>query len=244
MPYQLPRFRPSVTSTVLVILAIVGCTALGRWQMSRAELREHLAHQYESGGAAGPLSIPTEPIGSENLQWRRFSARGVFVPSQTVFLDNRVHQGVAGFNVYTPLKLQGSDLHILVNRGWIGLRGGRRTDPNISTPAGEVFLIGRAVIPTTGYAGAPQGPSSGRILQSISIVQLASLTGLRLQNFVLQQESDIPDGLVRKWAIPGTGAEKNKGYALQWFTFALLALVLFIGFGFSRGRKFEAEKSS
>ena len=65
----------------------------------------------------------------------------------------------------------------------------------------------------------------------------ASETGLRLEPRVIEQHSDLPDGLARDWAPHDAGAEKNQAYALQWYSLAALAVVLAIVLSF---RKIEA----
>ena len=46
----------------------------------------------------------------------------------------------------------------------------------------------------------------------------------------LQQTSDATDGLVREWPQSISGADKNRGYAFQWFALSALALLLFVWF--------------
>ena len=54
---------------------------------------------------------------------------------------------------------------------------------------------------------------------------------------MIEQHSDTGDGLARDWPPRETGAEKSEGYALQWYSLAALAVVLFIVLSF---RKSEA----
>ena len=53
-------------------------------------------------------------------------------------------------------------------------------------------------------------------------------SGLELQPLVMQQTSDTGDGLERVWEPPNLGADKHRSYALQWYSMAVLILVLYV----------------
>ncbi|MGE4335524.1 MAG: SURF1 family protein [Pigmentiphaga sp.] len=80
---------------------------------------------------------------------------------------------------------------------------------------------------------APERPAfeaSGEppVLQNLALEAYAGASGLHLLPAVLQQTGPTAvDGLRREWAGPAADAEKNHGYALQWFSFAAIALVAF-----------------
>jgi cytochrome oxidase assembly protein ShyY1 len=57
---------------------------------------------------------------------------------------------------------------------------------------------------------------------------------LKLQPFVIEQTSDARDGLARVWQPPDAGADRNRGYALQWYLFAVLAAILYVALNFRR----------
>jgi cytochrome oxidase assembly protein ShyY1 len=45
---------------------------------------------------------------------------------------------------------------------------------------------------------------------------------------VLEQHGSLDDGLVRDWPAPEAGAEKHDAYALQWYSLAVLSVVLLL----------------
>jgi cytochrome oxidase assembly protein ShyY1 len=51
---------------------------------------------------------------------------------------------------------------------------------------------------------------------------------------VIEQHSPAPDGLTRDWPRPDAGIEKHESYALQWYSLAALAVVLFVALSFRR----------
>jgi surfeit locus 1 family protein len=57
-----------------------------------------------------------------------------------------------------------------------------------------------------------------------------------LQPVVVQQTGDVPDGLVRDWARPDTGADTHRAYALQWYVMSIAGLVLWIVLNLRKNR--------
>jgi surfeit locus 1 family protein len=165
----------------------------------------------------------------------RVSVAGEFVPRYTVYLDNKVRRGKAGYEIVTPLRLANTNSHVLVNRGWIEAGRTRDALPEVATPAGEVRIEGVALerFPKILVAGE----SRGRVRQTIDIDEFATETGLPLEPRVIEQHSDTPDGLSRDWPARDTGAEKHDAYALQWYALAALAVIIAVVLSF---RKVEA----
>ncbi|HEU0202970.1 MAG TPA: SURF1 family protein, partial [Burkholderiaceae bacterium] len=56
-------------------------------------------------------------------------------------------------------------------------------------------------------------------------------TGLPLARLVVQQTSNADDGLTRRWPRSPGGAQKNRGYAFQWYAIAAVIGALTIFFG-------------
>jgi surfeit locus 1 family protein len=68
----------------------------------------------------------------------------------------------------------------------------------------------------------------------VDIAAYATETGLPLEPRVIEQHSDTGDGLARDWAPHDAGAEKSEAYALQWYSLAALAVILFIVLSFRK----------
>ena len=74
--------------------------------------------------------------------------RGQFLPERTLYLDNRVLQGRAGYNVVTPLQMGPDGPLVLVNRGWIAVGQTRAVLPAVPVPQGPVQVEGMAGMTT------------------------------------------------------------------------------------------------
>jgi surfeit locus 1 family protein len=105
----------------------------------------------------------------------------------------------------------------------------------VPTPAGAQRVEGTAIAPGSVYElAAEQAP--GRVWQNLELDRYAKWSGLALQPVVILQTSPADDGLAREWARPDVGVEKHRIYALQWYSFAALAGVLYVFFSFRRSR--------
>ena len=61
---------------------------------------------------------------------------------------------------------------------------------------------------------------AGSALRTVSAV-----AGLPVVDGVVRHSSDTGAGLARDWVEPGSGADKHRAYAFQWFAMAAAAVV-------------------
>jgi len=224
------RFWLVLMATVLTM----GVTAsLGFWQLGRAAQKQHLFEQIEARQLEPVLAAAALMPGgdAEGIVHRRVGLQGRWLPQHTVFLDNRQMNGIPGFFVVTPLRLDDSELTVLVQRGWVARNFQERSRlPEIPTPTGVERVEGRLAPPPAklyelGEAG------SGPIRQNIDLEAFAAQTGLNLFALsILQTGPDTGDGLLRQWPRIEAGVAKHHGYAFQWFGLCALAAVLFVWF--------------
>jgi surfeit locus 1 family protein len=219
-------------------LAAAGCAAfvlLGNWQSRRAEEKRALGAAFDQALRSPPIALaPRADVA--RLIHKHVAAHGRFVADHTVFLDNKLRQGRPGYEVVTPLRLDASDSHVLVDRGWIAAAPTRAVLPEVRTPAGDVEVAGVALdrLPHALETGvAPKGT----VRQNLDIGAFAAETRLRLEPLVIEQHSELPDGLSREWPRPDFGIEKHESYALQWYSFAVLAIILVIVLSMRRESK-------
>src|SRR5690606_22216622 len=131
----------------LVLLAVVAavCAALGNWQLDRAAERDAISAAIESGRQSPPLALNANTPPAQFQDWRPAQARGTWLHSLTVLLDNRNFNGRPGFWVATPLLLDdATHTAVLVLRGWIPrpIRPGESL-PDLTPPAGMQAVSGQ-----------------------------------------------------------------------------------------------------
>ncbi len=168
-----------------------------------------------------------------DLVHRRVAARGTFQPQYTLLLDNKLRRGRPGYEVVTPLKLASSEVHVLVNRGWVEAPPRREVLPAVVTPPGEIRIEGLG-FQRFSRAFKVDAHPSGPVRQYVDIGEFVAETGLALKSVVIEQHSDAGDGLLREWPKPDLGIEKHEMYSLQWYSLAALAVILALVFSFRK----------
>ena len=229
----------------LAALAVIGLTAsLGRWQLQRADEKARAAEHRQTALNRAPVALAPESKASA-LDGALVSAEGQWLEEKTIFLDNRTRQGVAGFHVVTPLRLnvaqQATDTHVLVLRGWVAREVSDRTRmPQFKTPSDPVRVEGMGLIdlpqPIRLASGLDVDPAAPRIWQHLDPQAYSRWSGLQLQGLMLRQLSDADDGLMRDWTLPGSGEDKHRAYAFQWFAMSGVTALLWVGLTLRRRR--------
>ena len=223
--------RPGIVPTVAAAAFIALTVSLGNWQARRAEEKTALARDYDRRIA--DAAVAPKDWNSDDMRFRRVRVQGEFESSRTVFIDNRVHRGAAGYHVVTPLRLA-DGARVLVNRGWIAAGPTRAVLPAIPTPAGMQEIEGVAVLPPARVFEVGIEVPAGPVRLHLMPGRLAAEWKVPVERFVVEQTSATPDGLMRDWERPDTGADKHRAYSLQWYSFAVLTIVLFIALSFRR----------
>lgn len=214
--------------TAAALLFCVVTVSLGNWQLGRGD--QKLARQalLEARGRSDPIELGASREQVDALEWTPVRAAGEWLPARTVYLDNKVHQQRVGYRVLTPLRIAGSEAHVLVDRGWIAAGRSRSELPDVSTPAGAVRVEGIAMRPPERFFELKAAAPQGRVWQNLDFAAYQTWSKLDLQPVVVLQTSDSGDGLIRQWVPPGSGAERHRAYALQWYAFAAIAAGLYL----------------
>ncbi|MFM9885373.1 MAG: SURF1 family protein [Burkholderiales bacterium] len=222
------QFRPRLIATIGTAAFCVATIAAGFWQIDRADQKFALQRAFDAARRADSIDLNRNPVHAEAIAWRPVRARGEFLAAATVYIDNRIHQGTAGFHVVTPLRLIDSRRVVLVNRGWMPI-GPVRHEPSIVPAESGISIVeGLLTLPHERPFELGTFDPTARVWPNLTIERFTKSRGIAIEPFVVLQTSDAPDGLIRAWEPPTTGREKNQSYALQWFSFAALALVLYV----------------
>jgi surfeit locus 1 family protein len=216
--------RRRIAPTLAAFLVMAVTLRLGFWQLDRAQQRDAQEAKLNAVRSAAPLLLGSERIDGKIFEFHPAQVHGEWVRDKLVFLDNQVYQGQAGFEILMPLHVTGTSVNVLVNRGWIRGTGDRSRLPNIVTPDGVQSITGviRERTPRVGSVGI--AARNGNVWSEVTPVAFAEVMGMSVQPLVLYQTGGMQDGLIRDWPHPGSGADRNRGYALQWFAFAVMTL--------------------
>lgn len=220
----------------MALAVATGCIQLGNWQHAKADRKLAAQHLLDTRGGDAPVSIGSAPVDAEALRSRPVSVRGQFETDRQFLVDNRIHREQAGYHVITPLRIDGSDMRVLVNRGWIPANARHDDIPQVATPAGPVTLSGIAVVPGTRFFTLGDAPQGGwqAVWQNLDLARFAGSAPYPLQPVVVQLAPDAPAGFVRDWPRPDERFERHLSYALQWYGFAASAVLIWFALGWRR----------
>lgn len=190
-----------VIPTIVVALAVAAMIGLGVWQLDRRAEKEAAIARYAGNRALPVMAFPRPPIGDENL-FRRASAMCLEVTGWSE-QAGRAENGLKGWRHIAECRTGVEALTV-------------RFDMGVSKAPG--------VIPV--WNG---GEVTGSITQAPdSTPLLASLFGKRPPRpLMLVSETPAP-GLAESARPDPSGVPNNHlAYAVQWFLFALAALVIY-----------------
>ncbi len=220
----------SLGVTLVALLFAALFVRLGLWQWHRGEQREAAATLFAQG-ADRVLELGTGD-GRGLPLWQRVRARGELDGAHQFLLDNRSFEGRPGYEVLTPL-IRSDATSLIIDRGWVPFTGSRSRLPEVGLAvSAPVQVTGRlAALPSAGLALGRAPPAEGawpKLTSYPDMAQLAAALGVELGPRILLLDPDSPFGYVRAWHAPGLPPLRHFSYAVQWWTFALLTLVLWL----------------
>lgn len=233
------RFEPRLIPTLATVCLMALFVYLGNWQAGKAQRRTAELAQHAERARHGAYAIGAALVDATQLQDAPVAVRGVFEPQDQFFVDNRQEDGKPGVHVVTPLKIEGSDTRILVNRGWAGWTQGRQVLPNVANIDGVVQIHGVAAVPVNkAFFMMPEHAESlPRLWSRLDLERYAGEHKFAVHPVVvLQAQDDAKDGLVRNWQPPPDRVAMHQSYSYQWYAMAL-ALLVFYGVASVRTRK-------
>jgi surfeit locus 1 family protein len=228
-----------VVHLLVAVLAVV-FVRLGFWQLDRLEERRLENTVTEQRYLAEPVELGELLSGAggdfESLEYRRALAAGRFDPASEVLIRSQVYRGSAGFHVITPLGGEDGSA-VLVNRGWVPLVLDQVPVARALPPEGVVTVEGWIRPTRERQALGPVDPAEGRLvaLSRVDIARIQKQVPYELAPVYLvlvgEQGNELPVPL-KPPRFDDEGP--HLGYAIQWFSFALIGIV---GYGFLLRRR-------
>jgi surfeit locus 1 family protein len=194
----------ALIAIALVVAAV--CVYLGIWQLHRLSERRARNATLAARLALAPLEIRGRGrVGTaDSARQRRVHATGRYDFAAERVWPGRSFEGTPGVALVTPLRLADGSA-VLVDRGWAPSPDAFHVDHSAYREADSASIEGLALVP-------PRGRGD---------VDTAGFLP-----FVIQVERpEAARGLPRRWPPPELDNGPHLSYAIQWFSFALIALV-------------------
>jgi surfeit locus 1 family protein len=213
--------------TIVVVLGMIVLARLGFWQLDRLEERRAANAVLEQQLAAEPLSLNDVDLDSVDLTSmpdRSVTATGEFDFSEQILLRVQNFQGNAGSHLVAPLRLEGREEAVLVDRGWIPEV--EQAPENWSTfdEPGTVTVEGTIQLTEVARnAEPPSAPQSEWFRINVEAIERQMPYEL-LPIYVLQSpppggNQELP---YREQPTFDLSEGPHLSYAIQWFAFTLM----------------------
>ena len=230
--------RKWLLTTCLVILAMGVLVRLGMWQLDRLEARRAFNARVQAQIDREALVLNRETLGSDlvNMEYRKVMVQGVYDYANEVALRNQAYENQWGVHLITPLIIEGTQIAVMIDRGWIPAEDYQSGDWSKFSEPGVVEVRGilRRSQDKPDFGNrrdeAPK-PGSGRLTtwNFVNVEGISHQTPYPLLPVYIQKAPENGDN-----GLPIPGLPKleltegpHLGYALQWFTFAAI-----LGFGY------------
>lgn len=217
--------------TMLAIILFTLFVSLGRWQLERADLKRDIQNRFLAQMELPYQYIILQPEPDDAFVYQKIKLKGYFRMDQLIFIDNKVYQGQAGYHVLQPFFIEDTKRAVLVNRGWVAADYNRTVFPAIRAPIVADQVRGLVTIPSTeGFRmGAVEMTENWpQRLPFIDLQKIQQGVDYELLPYVIWLAPEVEDYYVRDWKPVWSSPEKSEAYATQWFSFALIILILYI----------------
>lgn len=235
--------RKWIFTTLLVLAAAGVCIRLGIWQLDRLDQRRAFNAQVTSMRALAPLDLNADSDADlAAMEYRAVVVRGTYDFENQVALRNFYNEGVYGYHLLTPLRLEDGRA-VLVDRGWIPSEGNdspsawSRYDeaapaeacPEPCQRVEGVLRLGVAKIPFGANPDPTLSPGQTRLefWNFVNIERLAAQIPYPILPVYIQPNPDPNDSEppIPQQPIIELTEGPHFGYALQWFAFAAILLI-------------------
>jgi surfeit locus 1 family protein len=213
--------------SLIAIFALVALVSvrLGVWQLSR--LRERRAANIVAlrARSAPPVQLDAQTTGDSSLIERHVTATGRYDHSREIVLRGRAFHGAPGVEVVTPLVFEGGRTAVLVNRGFVPAPDAVTAELDSLHESGEVKVAGVALSLSSGQ-GMPLERAGGVTWGRLDYDALTARLPYTIASIYIRQSPDSTlRHFPRRLEAPPIDDGPHLSYAIQWFAFAVMAVV-------------------
>lgn len=231
--------------TVFVALLIAMFVRLGFWQLDRHDQKRAYNTLLAERWRQEPFNLNREslPADLDALEYRRVTADGRFDYANQLVLKSQIYRDAPGIVLVTPFVME-DNRAVLVARGWVPSdRSAPRFWPEMEEPASApmIGLIRPSQAPPNGETAPPPATPQTEWYR-IDIPAIQAQLPYKLESAWIQQlpEAARPlDRLPVREEPMALDEGNHLGYAVQWFSFAIIA-----GFGYIMFVRFRERQAA
>jgi surfeit locus 1 family protein len=223
-----------LAATLLVLLAMAVMIRLGFWQLDRLAQRRAENAVLATAIASEKIDLNNDPLpmAPEAVVDRTVIARGEYDLEAQVVLLVQNWEGRAGVHLLTPLRLEGRETAVLVDRGWVPdalYQQGNYSDFDV---IGPVTVTGYGTLSETlsrfgNPEAEPDGPQSE--FYRVDVARIEKQLPYPLWPFYIRQAPGADEALPYRAERSVDLTEGNHlSYAVQWFSFTIILAVVYI----------------
>jgi surfeit locus 1 family protein len=220
--------RYALFAVALLVAAV--CVRLGLWQLDRLGERRDRNAVRQARLEQPALDVSDGAPADTAAAYRRAVARGAFDYTREVILVGRSRRGVPGVYLVTPLRLAGGSA-LLVERGWVPSPDARTAELS-RYREGDSATVEGVLLEVPSGGGFPEGARETDrgwplYLRRAAPAELRERYPYPLAGLVLRRAAVPPGALpeLRPVPLPELDDGPHLSYALQWFSFAVIAVV-------------------
>jgi surfeit locus 1 family protein len=218
-----PRARLPLLG-ILVVVALV-CARLGVWQVHRLKGRRAANAIALAARLQPPIALSRSDVEGTGLINRRLRATGHYDHDHDMVLRGRVYLGVPGVEIVTPLLLGEGRGAVLVDRGFVPSPDAFTVTTDSLHEPGEVRVEGIG-LPVPSGGGAPLEKAKETTWARLDMEELGPLLPYPVSPVYIRQTPDSAmPRFPRRLDPPELDDGPHLSYAIQWFAFAVIALV-------------------
>ncbi len=208
------------------IVFTVTCVALGFWQLRRLAWRKGLNAEVIARLGKPAVPIAQLPRDTAKLHYLRVALAGSYDYSHEVRVVDRTFNGSPGVDIVTPVRMAGNDTALLVTRGWVYSPDGVTVDLSKWREPDSVSAIGYARPLAAPMHGRPTLEGHPGAYRWLDLASLRSSMPYPVYPFtvVLEGDSTVRAGIPPRVPPPPLDEGPHLSYAIQWFSFALIAV--------------------
>jgi surfeit locus 1 family protein len=228
--------RGVLWGSIVVTIVAFACIRLGIWQLQRLDQRRARNAATRERMREAPMQLMALSQDSGGMVFRRVTLTGHYDDARTIIIAGRSLRGVPGVHVLTPMRVGGAA--VLVNRGWMPSADAARIEVDSIREPGPRGLNALITPFPEDFGRPPASEEFHRVWFQMDGARLRRQFPYPVLPVIAQI---LPHAGQPRYPVrlqpPEMDEGPHLGYAIQWFSFAIIAIVGWIAVLLRQKRK-------